>query len=92
MIGTMAITKTALIDFADLRYLVISCPNCKTEIIMDICDERATLEEMSCCPTCIDSGGYERSFRQAVESYRSAWKKFTDTKRNTVRIKLSLTD
>lgn len=84
----MATTNTLMVDFADLRYLVISCPNCKTEVVLDAADA-ARLDRTSHCPTCVDSG-YEDSFLKAVGDFRAAYQKFVDGKRNRVRVQLTL--
>ena len=62
----MSIQEILLLDFTDLHWLVISCPDCHTEVSIDA--KETTTAIPSQCPSC--NKRYEDTLRQNLDTYR----------------------
>jgi hypothetical protein len=62
----MSIQEILLFDFSELRWLVISCVACHTEVAIDAGE--TTTAVPSQCPSCHKV--YEDALRQNLDSYR----------------------
>jgi len=62
----MSIEENLLLDFSELRWLVISCTDCHTEVSIDAAETSTAIPSQ--CPSCNRS--YEGSVRQNLDTFR----------------------
>jgi len=62
----MSIEENLLLDFTELRWLVISCPDCRTEVAIDASETKTAVPSQ--CPSCHKT--YDISLRQDLDTYR----------------------
>jgi hypothetical protein len=65
----MSIQEILLLDFAELRWLVISCPDCHTEVSIDA-QETATAIPAQ-CPSC--HRHYDGTLTRNLDIYRQLY-------------------
>lgn len=65
----MSTQEFLLFDFADLRWLVIACLHCHTEVSIDAKQTETAIPSQ--CPSCLQT--YDVTLRQNLDSYRKLY-------------------
>lgn len=65
----MSIEENLLLDFSELRWIVIACPDCSTEVTIDAGDTKTAIPSQ--CPSCHRL--CENALRQNLAAYRALY-------------------
>ena len=85
----MTSEKILVLDFADLKWVVIECVNCSAEVSFDIQANGADIPRD--CPCC-RKGEYDPMLQSNLETLRGLYNALTNGKRHRVKIRIQQSD
>jgi ribosomal protein S27E len=76
MLEEVTVHKELVFSIADLRYVSITCPHCRTQVILDMQEKSAFAEKHGFfaplkCPGC--KADYDSAIQPAVDDLQHAW-------------------
>jgi hypothetical protein len=72
----MAMHKELVVSLADLRYVSISCPQCRTKVILDMKEPSERVNKQGIfapksCPGCLNS--YDTAIQPSVDAFQRVY-------------------
>ena len=86
----MSIEQILLLDFEELRYLVLACPeiDCHTEVVIDASDTTNGIPNQ--CPSCREA--FDKDLRERLALYKNLYVAWSKGKQVRVRTVFKNTD